>query len=130
MNEAVAQLGKGLALLSGVTGDGTRQEHELNLQIVLGSALTAIKGWSASETGAAFARARELCEELNRPELLGKVLEGLFAFRLTRGDLQQAEHHAREIRELGEARNDTRLRCLGMGGQLLFFHANRFGLSV
>jgi predicted ATPase len=113
MTEAVAQLRKGLDLLPSVADTAVRQEHELNLQIALGNALIAIKGWSAPEVGRTFACGRVLCEQLDRPELLRSILEGQWAFCFTRGDLKQSEHHAEEIRQLGEARDDMRSRCLG-----------------
>ena len=44
MTEAVAQLRKGLDLLSGMPDGAARQEQELDLQITLGHALIATKG--------------------------------------------------------------------------------------
>ena len=70
MTEAVAQLRKGLNLLSGMPDDVARQEQELDLQIKLGHALSAAKGYAAPKVGEAFARARRLCEQLNRPPKL------------------------------------------------------------
>jgi class 3 adenylate cyclase/tetratricopeptide (TPR) repeat protein len=113
MSEAVAQLHRGLDLLSGVPEGAARQEHELNLQITIGQALLATKGYSAPEPGDAFARARYLCEQLNWPPQFGSVLRGEFVFRLVRGELAQAEHHADEIRQLGETRNDVMWKCFG-----------------
>jgi predicted ATPase len=113
MPEAVAQLRKGLDLLSGVPDGGARQEHEFDLQIALGHALIATKGFAAPEPGETYARARQLCEQWNRPAQLGQVLAGQFVFRLVRGELDQAEHHAEEIRHLGEARNDVMWKCFG-----------------
>jgi predicted ATPase len=113
MAEAVAQLRKGLDLLSGVPDGAARQEQELNLQITTGQALLATKGYSAREPGEAFARARQLCEQLNSPPRLGSVLRGQFVFRLVRGELDQAEHHAEEIRHLGETQNDMMWKCFG-----------------
>jgi predicted ATPase len=106
LTEAVAQLRKGLDLLFGVPDSAARQEQELDLQISLGHALLTTEGYSGPEPGEAFARARQLCEQLNRPPKL-RVLTGQFTFRLVRGELAQAEHHAGEIRHLGEARNDV-----------------------
>jgi predicted ATPase len=103
MLEAVAQLRKGLDLLSSVPNNTARQERELDLQIALGNALIATKGYAAPEAGEAFARARDLCERLNRPSRLGLILEGQFSFRLVRGELEQSKRHAEEIRHLGEA---------------------------
>jgi class 3 adenylate cyclase/tetratricopeptide (TPR) repeat protein len=111
VTEAAAQVRKGLALLSGVPDGAARQQQELDLQIALGQALIATKGYAAPEPGEAYARARQLCEQLNRPAQLGPVLAGQFAFRLVRGELEQAGHHAEEIRQLGEARNDVMWKC-------------------
>jgi hypothetical protein len=57
--EAVAQLRNGLELPSGMPDDVARQEQELDLQIELGRALFATKGYAAPEAGEAFARARQ-----------------------------------------------------------------------
>ena len=113
MTEAVAQLRKGLDLLSGMPDDVARLEWEIDLQIKLGQALSATKGYAAPEAGEAFARAHQLCELLNRPPKL-EVLAGQFVFRLGRGELQQAEHHAKGICRVGEARNDPRWNAAGL----------------
>jgi tetratricopeptide (TPR) repeat protein len=103
----MAQLHNGLDLLSALPEGAARQEQELTLQMTLGYALMATKGHSAPEPGEAYARARQLCEQLNRPQQLGLVLLGQHAFRMARGELEQAGHFAEEIRHLGEARNDV-----------------------
>jgi predicted ATPase len=113
MTEAVAQLRKGLDLLSRTPDDAARQERELDLQIELGRALFATKGYGAPEAGEAFARARQLCELLNQPPKL-EVLIGQFEFRMGRGELQQAEHHAEGMYCVGEARNDLRWNAAGL----------------
>ena len=59
-------------------------------------------------------RARQLCQSLNRPQQLGRVLGGQFLFRLVRGELDQAEHYADELRHLGEERNDEVWKCFGL----------------
>jgi hypothetical protein len=113
MTEAAAQLRKGLDLLSGMPVGAARQEDELDLQIGLGHALIATKGFAAPEAGEAYARARQLCEQLNRPQQLGLILVGQCVFRLHRGEPELAEHHAAEIRHLGEVRNDLMWKCSG-----------------
>jgi class 3 adenylate cyclase/predicted ATPase len=112
LTEAVAHLRKGLDLLASMLDDTARREQELNLQITLGNVLVATKGYAAPEPGEAFARARQLCEQLNRSPKLG-VLVGLFTFRLVRGELEQAEYHAKEIRQLGGALGDVRWKYVG-----------------
>ena len=113
MTEGVAQLRKGLDLLSGMPDDAARLEREIDLQIKLGQALSATKGYAAPEAGEAFARAHELCELLSWPPKL-EVLTGQFVFRLGRGELQEAEHHAKGICRVGEARNDPRWNAAGL----------------
>ena len=113
MTEAVAQFRRGLCLLSGMPDDVTRHEQELGLQIELGHALFATKGYAAPESGEAFARARQLCELLNRPPNR-EILIGQFVFSIGREELQQAEHHADAIRRAGEARNDQRWNAAGL----------------
>jgi predicted ATPase len=112
MTEAVAQLRKGL-LLSTAPAGATRQKQELDLQISLGHALIATKGYSAPEPGEAYARARQLCEQLDEPMQLVPILYGQWVFRLLRGELDKAEHHAKEMRHLGKARNDKMWKCFG-----------------
>jgi predicted ATPase len=105
MTEAVAQLGKGFKLLSVTPDSMVRQEHDLGLQLALGSALAATKGFAAPATGAALDRARQLCQRSNQSQqLMGPILRGQFTFRLVRGELQQAAHHAEEITHLATLR--------------------------
>jgi class 3 adenylate cyclase/predicted ATPase len=113
MTEAVAQLRKGLDLLSRVEQGTAHHERQLNLQMALGQALLATNGYSAPEPGEAYARARDLCERLERWAQLGPILYGQFVFHLVRGELEQAEHHTKEMRDLGETRNEAVWRCLG-----------------
>jgi predicted ATPase len=123
MTEAVAQLRKGLDILAGLPDGAARQQQELDLQIALGHALDTTKGLAAFEAGEAYARARQLCEQLDRPAQLGLVLYGQFLFRIVRGELEQAEHHAEEMRHLGEARNDAMWKCFGsqLSGNICFY---------
>jgi class 3 adenylate cyclase/tetratricopeptide (TPR) repeat protein len=123
MIEAVAQLRKGLDILAGLPDGAARQQQELELQIALGHALDTTKGLAALEAGEAYARARRLCEQLNRPAQLGLVLYGQYLFRIVRGELEQAEHHAEEMRHLGEARNDATWTCFGtqISGNICFY---------
>ena len=107
--EAVAQLRKGLALLPGVGDDGRRLEQELELQSALGRALMATMGHASSETADAYARARELCERLQRRQQLVPVLFGQCMYAFTRGELDLALEHAAAMRRLAEAENDRRL---------------------
>jgi predicted ATPase len=107
MAEAEAELRKGLDLLYSLPDGAARQEQELNLQITFGNTLLATRGYAAPEAGEAFEHARQLCQKLNRPQQLNQVLTGQFLFRLLRGELEQAEFLAGELRRLGEGSSDV-----------------------
>jgi hypothetical protein len=122
MTEAAAQLRKGLDLLSGPPDGAARREQELNLQITLGRALIATKGFGAPEPGEAFARAHQLCEQLGGSPQLGSVLTGQFVFRYCRAEFEQAQYVAAEMQHLGETGNDPIWKPLGhvYGGSACF----------
>ena len=113
MTEAVVQLQKGLDLLADLPDGAARHEQELELQLLFGRALMAAKGYGAPELGETLARARQLGEQLDRPEQLAPVMCGQWVFRSVRGELVQAEQHTREVRHFAETRNDAAWKCLG-----------------
>ncbi len=110
MAEAVAQLRRGLNLLTSLSDTAGRRRHELNLQIALGRALIATKGQGARATGEAYARARQLCEQLERPAQLLPVLFGQWIHYLLRAELRLARRSAAELQQLGKAQDDTSLK--------------------
>ena len=85
MAEAVAQLSKGLDRLSLMPDRAAYREQELTLQMTLGQALLAVKGYGAAEPTQAFESARRICDEMGRPPQLGTVLIGQFTLRCARG---------------------------------------------
>jgi predicted ATPase len=68
MAEAEALLRRGLGLLASLPDSPRRREQELDLQTALGPILTAVQSPGATAVFDAFARARQLCDEMNRPE--------------------------------------------------------------
>jgi class 3 adenylate cyclase/tetratricopeptide (TPR) repeat protein len=100
MREAEAQLRQGLDLLPGVRDAAVRQEHELDLQLALGHALAVTTGYAAHKRGETIARARQLCEQLDRPEQMAPIIAQQFYFRLVRGELKQAKGDAEDFRRL------------------------------
>jgi predicted ATPase len=85
----------------------------LNIQIALGKALIATQGHAASVTGETFARARELCDRLERPPQLVSVLHGQWTHALLRAELSSARRRAKELLDLGEVRGDAVLKVMG-----------------
>jgi predicted ATPase len=113
MLEAVAQLRKGLDVLAGLPDSPSRQQHELDLQAALGSALIATKGWSAADVSETFARARALAEQTDRPGYLVRLIAGQFTFHFVRAEYKQALRLAAQLERIGEARNDAQVQLLG-----------------
>jgi hypothetical protein len=74
----------------------------------------AAKGLAAPEPGEAFARGRQLGESLDRPLLLGPILTGQWQHHMIRGELEQSEHHAEEMRHLGKAQGNVTWKCFGL----------------
>jgi class 3 adenylate cyclase len=113
MTEAVAQLRKGLDVLIGLPDGPRRRQQELDLQLALRPALAFTKGLSAPEVGETIARARELAEQLDRPEYLVRLSFGQWAFHFGRSEYKLALSFAEQIEEIAKARNDVRTQLRG-----------------
>jgi DNA-binding SARP family transcriptional activator/predicted ATPase len=113
MTEAVVQLQKGLELLSSLSNEQDCERQELPLQIALGVALAASKGFAAPETGHAYARAHALCAQIGDTATLMSVLSGQSAFHLTRGEYIAARDCAENLLRLSEKQRDTNAMMLG-----------------
>jgi hypothetical protein len=86
----VAQLQKGLDQLASLPDNSRRQALELNLQITLGPALIATRGYSSPEAGDTFARASTLVERLNRSDYDVALLYGLCGYHVVRSEYRLA----------------------------------------
>jgi predicted ATPase len=111
--EAVALLRRGLALLPGLPDNDWRREREFELQVALGQALIASRGWGLPEVSEVHCRVRELASTLNRPRALLIALWGQFMDRWTQADLEGARQLAAELRELGDTARDIPMQVLG-----------------
>src|SRR5207253_4141855 len=76
MAEAATQLQKGLDQLALLPDNPERQRQELEFLSALGAVLNAVKGYAAPETGQAYARARELWDQLGSPSKFLQVPYG------------------------------------------------------
>jgi predicted ATPase/DNA-binding winged helix-turn-helix (wHTH) protein len=97
MVEAERHFADALELLSEMPEDVERNRRELELQLAVGPALIAVKGWAASETERAYARARELCDRLGDPPELFPALFGMWAMYLVRGEFRTAYELAEQL---------------------------------
>jgi class 3 adenylate cyclase/predicted ATPase len=104
--EGIASLRQALELLERMDPSPERLGRELRLQTALGGALIATRGFAAGETGAAYARAAELCGLIGETTSLYPVRYGVFVFHLVRGELARARELAREFVKSAEAHED------------------------
>ena len=121
MGEAVAHLINGLEVLKSLPHGPERQQRELGLQLALGRASIAAKGFAAPETGRAYARARELCRDLGDVSEVFPILYGQSVFHFQQGELATSHEVARELLRLAEERGDTAAQVTGfrmVGGAL------------
>ncbi len=99
--EAVAHFRAGLAVLMDLDEE-SRVRNELPLQIGLGSALTSVKGYTDSESRAAYQRARDICLDLGEKDRLFPVLYGLWNFDVVAGKYHEAKEVSRQFVTLAE----------------------------
>ena len=70
--EVIAHVTKGLALLGRLPDTPERTQTELELQIALGTALIATKGYAAAEVEQTYSRAWQLCCPRRSPRTLAR----------------------------------------------------------
>ena len=100
--EALSLSDRGLSALRGLPETPQRMQQELGLQMIRGLALRLMKGWSAPEIEPVFARARELCQQLNDPPELFPVLWALTLYYAIRGDLREYRRRADDLMVMAE----------------------------
>jgi predicted ATPase len=113
MAEAVAQFQKGLDQLTLLPDTPKRRRQELEFCSALGAALLSVKGQAAPETGQAYARARELWEQLGSPSEFLKVPYGQSLYHVFRGEFDLALRVDENLLRLSDQRNDSAGLVLG-----------------
>jgi class 3 adenylate cyclase/predicted ATPase len=117
--EAISHLARGLELLEASPDITGRVQCELELQLALGSALMATRGYAAPEVEQAYVRARALCSHIDHTPQLFPVLHGLYRIYHVRGDLKAAQEVGEHLTELAQSLGDRALlveahRALGV----------------
>jgi class 3 adenylate cyclase/predicted ATPase len=130
MAEAAAHFQKGLDQLALLPDSSERQRQEMELYATLGAVLQAVKGSAAPEVGHAYARARQIWEELGSPSDFLRIPYGQSVFHMNRGELDLALRLDGDLLRLSRQRNDLGGLVLGhlSSGRTLFF-AGRFAPS-
>lgn len=85
--EAIAHLGKAVAIADGLPDEPGRTMNRLHLQIIYSRALRSHLGHSAPQTVAAWTRARQFAADINDPVELAPIYSGLFNACLTHGEI-------------------------------------------
>jgi len=119
--EAISHLTRGLELLKSLPDTPERAQQELTLQIALSVPLVLTKGYMASEVERVYARARELCQQVDETLQLFRVLRGLWTFHTTRAELQTARELGEQLLSLAQSVQDTALlldACCALGASL------------
>jgi predicted ATPase len=121
--EAVRHLTRGLELLATLPETSALAQQELDLQIALGPALVATKGFAALEVEQTYARARELCAQVGQTPQLFPTLWGLCRFYYGRGALPTARELGEQLYRLAqrEAAPTPRLEAHDALGGTLFY---------
>jgi tetratricopeptide (TPR) repeat protein len=104
--EAVAHLRQGLTLLMTLPETPARLQQELNFQVALGPALIATQGNAAPEVEHAYARARELYQQVGNSPQLFSVFRGLMLYYINRGDLETAHQLGEWLLRLAHSQPD------------------------
>jgi len=113
MAEAAAQFQKGINHLALLPDGPERQRQEIEFFSALGSALIAVRGQGAPETGQAYARARELWERLGSPSEFLRIPFGQSRHHGFRGELDLAQRLDEDLLCLSQERNDSAGLVLG-----------------
>jgi class 3 adenylate cyclase/predicted ATPase len=104
--EAIKHLTKGLELLRFLSDTPKRARQELTLQLALGVALQATKGFTAPEVERVYSRARELCRQVGETSQLFPSLWGLWAFYNVRGELETARKLGEQLLTVAQSEQD------------------------
>jgi class 3 adenylate cyclase/predicted ATPase len=107
--EAINHLTKGLEVLMTLPDTLERARQELDLQTTLGPVLMAVQGFSSLDTERAYARARELCQQVGETSQLFPVLYGLWSIYRNRAELQTTRELGEQLLSLAQREQDPAL---------------------
>ena len=109
LSEALVRFRNALNGLSTLPPSNELARRELAVQVALGSTQVAAHGFAAPETGVAYMRAQELCEELGEVRESFPVLYGLCLYHLYAAELSKARQVADRLLELADSSNERGL---------------------
>ena len=89
-DEALALVGRGLALVRELPPSARRDAWELELQLALAPSYRVTLGWAAPELGAVLDRALALCDRVGTGAQRAQVLYGMQSFYIVAGRLEKS----------------------------------------
>ena len=105
--EAVGHFTQALDLLTTLPDTPEHLQGELALQMDLGKALSATKGYAVPEVERAYTRALELIPNLEQSSQSFPVLRGLSEFYDLRGDFERASELSEQLLNFAQRHNDA-----------------------
>jgi class 3 adenylate cyclase/tetratricopeptide (TPR) repeat protein/ABC-type transport system involved in cytochrome c biogenesis ATPase subunit len=106
-SEAIAHLGKAVAIADELPDEPGGPMNRLHLQIAYGRALRGSLGYSAPETVAAWTRARQFAADINDPVELAPINSGLFNASLNHGEIAPMRDLAEAIMSAANRRPES-----------------------
>src|SRR5262245_7245090 len=110
--EAIGHLKNALALLQSLPVDAAHAQMALELEVMLGQALTASRGYAAPETKKTLLRAKMLIDDRTDPAKRFSVLYGVWAGHYVGGEVTNQQRAAIEFLAEAKRHNDTAARCM------------------
>ncbi len=104
--EAIVLAQCGLQLLKSLPDNPQRVQKELALELTQGMALGVTRGYAAPETGASYARARELCQLIGEAPEVFPVLWGLWAFYMVGGEQETSRQIGEQMVQVAQTLNE------------------------
>jgi tetratricopeptide (TPR) repeat protein len=127
LSEAEAQIRQGLELVAALPVSTEAKQLELELQMLSGPVLFATAGYAAPAVAVAHERARQLCEELDRPHDLAVLISGQCVHHVLAGELTSAAKESDVVLQLAQTKHDPELEFLGYSvSTIAWFHIGDF----
>ena len=109
LTETISHLNRGLELISTVPQSRKRDESELSLRVLLGTAWMALKGWAAQEVWSSYHPAHALAKSLKRNDALLPVLSGLAQNVMCQGRVAESMQWIEEMLDIAKTTGDPDL---------------------
>ena len=113
LQEAVAYLQKGLAIVDRLAPSADRDSLELSLREPLHSARLQWHGWAAPDVSVNAAAILQLAESQGRPQSLLIGLWGMWVSTITQGRVAEAPDWARRLLDEGDRKGESICRSSG-----------------